>query len=105
MNKNSNVLLVLILFSTEENLVSFLRCCFANVLPSHFTESKDVPSVPVDFVCYSWSGPAALIALVFHVPIFDDAPVESGCTAEGAVLVDPGGDRSGMVWLLVFIIW
>ena len=36
--------------------------------------------------------------------IFDDAPVAqltppSWCTAEGAVLVDPGGDRSGMVWL------
>ena len=58
------------------------------------------------FCCYPHvsGGPAALIALVFHVPIFDDAPVESGCTAEGAVLVDPGGDRSGMVWLLVFII-
>ena len=28
---------VFILFSTEENLVSFLCCCFAKVLPSHFT--------------------------------------------------------------------
>ena len=25
--------------------------CFAKVLPSHFTESKDVPPVPVHFVC------------------------------------------------------
>ena len=38
--------------------------------------------------------------------IFDDAPVAcltplSWCTAEGAVLVNPGGDRSGMAWLLV----
>ena len=48
---------------------------------------------------------------MFQVPIvmlslsriFDDAPVAyltppSWCTAEGAVLVDPGGDRSGVVW-------
>ena len=49
-NKKSNSMLVFILFSTEENLVSFLRCCFANVLPSHFTESKDVPSVPLHVV-------------------------------------------------------
>ena len=65
----------------------------------------------------SWSFPAALSVLVFHVPmvmslprIFDDAPVAyltppSWSTAEGAVLVDPGGDRSGMVLLLVFITW
>ena len=50
-NKNFNAMLVFILFSTEENLVSFLCCCFAEVLPSHFTKSKDVPSVPVHFVC------------------------------------------------------
>ena len=50
-NKKSNAMLVFILFSTEENLVSFLSCCFAKVLPSHFTKSKDVPSVPVDFMC------------------------------------------------------
>ena len=66
----------------------------------------------------SWSFPAALSVLVFHVPmvmlsfprIFDDAPEAyltppSWCTAEGAVLVDLGGNRSGMKWLLVFIIW
>ena len=66
----------------------------------------------------SWSFIAALSVLTFHVPmvtlslprIFDDAPVAyltppSWCTEEGAVLVDPGGDRSGMVGLLVFIIW
>ncbi|WP_293703500.1 hypothetical protein, partial [Thiolapillus sp.] len=50
-NKKSNATLVFILFSTEENLVSFLCCCFAKVLPSHFTGSKDVSSVPVHFVC------------------------------------------------------
>ena len=59
----------------------------------------------------------ALSVLVFHVPmvmlslarIFNDAPLvyltpPSWCTMEGVVLVDPGGDRLGMVWLLVFII-
>ena len=50
-NKKSNAMLVFILFSTEENLVSFLCCCFAKVLPSHFTESTDVPFLPVHFVC------------------------------------------------------
>ena len=52
----------------------------------------------------SWSFPAALSVLVFHMPIvmlslpqiFDDASVayltpQSWCTAEGAVLVYPGG--------------
>ena len=48
-NKKSNAMLMCILFSTKENLVSFL-CCFAKVLPSHFTESKDAPFVPVRFV-------------------------------------------------------
>ena len=46
-NKKSNAIPVFNLFSTEENLVSFLCCCFANVLPFQFTESKDAPSVPV----------------------------------------------------------
>ena len=46
----------------------------------------------------------------FATSFLDDAPVAcltppSWCTAEGAVLVDPGGDRSGMIWLLVFITW
>ena len=50
-NKESNAMLVFILFSTEENLMSFLCCCFTKVLLSHFTKSKDVPSVPVHFVC------------------------------------------------------
>ena len=50
-NKKSSAMLVFILFSSEEYLVSFLCCYFAKVLPSHFTESKDVPPVPVHFVC------------------------------------------------------
>ena len=50
-NKKSNAMLRFSLFSTEENLVSFLCCYFAKVLPSHFTESKDVLSVPVHFMC------------------------------------------------------
>ena len=49
-NMNSNAMLVLVFFSTEENRVSFLCCCFAKVLLSHFTESEDNPSVPVHFV-------------------------------------------------------
>ena len=66
----------------------------------------------------SWSLAVALSVLGFHVPsvmlslprIFDDAPVAyltppSWYTAEGAVLVDPGCDRSGMVWLRVVITW
>ena len=51
LNKKSNAMLMFILFSTEENLVSFFCCSFAKVLPSHFTASRDVPSVPVHFVC------------------------------------------------------
>ena len=50
-NKKANAMLVFILFSTEENLVFLLCCCFAKVLPSHLTESEDVQSVPVHFVC------------------------------------------------------
>ena len=66
----------------------------------------------------SRSFPAALAVLVFHMPmvmlalprIFDDAPVAcltppNLCTAEGAVLVKSGGDRSGTVWLLVVMAW
>ena len=49
-NKKSNAMLVFILFSTKENLVSFLCCCFTKVFPSHFPVSKDVPSVSVHFV-------------------------------------------------------
>ena len=55
-------MLVFVLYSTEENLVSFLCCCFAKVLPSHF---KNVPPVPVHFVCCSQSFPAALSVFVF----------------------------------------
>ena len=67
-----------------------------------------VPEVSLQVLC----------VLVFQVPmvmlslprIFDDAPVAhltlpSWCTAEGAVLVDAGGDRSGMEWLCVVIAW
>ena len=43
-NKKCSAMLVFILFSTEENHVSFLCSCFAKVPPSHFTEFKDVPS-------------------------------------------------------------
>ena len=66
----------------------------------------------------SRSFPAALSVLVFDVPVvifslprfFDDAPVAhltppSWCPAEDAVLVDPGGDRFGTVWLCSVIAW
>ena len=45
-NKKFNATLVFILFCTEEDHVFY---CFAKVLPPHFTEPKDVPSVPVQF--------------------------------------------------------
>ena len=64
----------------------------------------------------SWSFPAALIVLGFHVlmvmlslpRIFNNAPVACltpppWCTEEGAVPLNPGGNRSGMVLLLVFV--
>ena len=60
-NKKSNALLVFILFPTEKNLVSFLCCCFAKVLPFHFTESREVPSVPVHF-------PGVLLQLLVPLP-------------------------------------
>ena len=110
-NKKSSAMLVFILFSTGENLVSFVRCCFAKFfhLISH---SPRMFHLYLSISCVSsWSFPAAPGILVFQVPmvmlflprIFDDAPVAyltitSWCTAEGAVLVDSGGDRSGMVW-------
>ena len=66
----------------------------------------------------SWTFPAALRVLVFYVPvvtlslprILDGAPVAclappSWCTVEGAVLVDPGGDRFSMVWLFFVMSW
>ena len=59
----------------------------------------------------SWSLPAALSVLVFHVPmvmlslpwIFDGAPVAyftplSWCMAEGVILVDQGGDWYGYLF-------
>ena len=92
------------------------------VLPKFFhliSQSPRMFHLYLSILCVSsWSFPVALSVLVFHVHIvmlslpriFDDAPEAyftppSWCTAEGAVLVDPGGDRSGMVWLLVFITW
>ena len=109
-------MLAFIFFSTEENLVFFFCSCFATFLHL-ISQSARMFYLYLSISCdSSWSLPAALSVLVFQVPmvmlslprIFDDAPVAyltppSWCTAEGAVLVDPGGDRSGMVWLLVFI--
>ena len=106
-NKKSNAMLVFILFSTKENLVSFLSCYFA--IFHLILQSPRMFHLYLSISC-SWSFPAGLNVLVFHVPVVmlslprisDEAPVAyltppSWCTAEGTVLVDPGGDRSGMV--------
>ena len=50
------------------------------------------------------------MVMLFLPQIFDDAPVAyltpmSWYAAEGAVLVDPGGDQFGMVWFLLFTPW
>ena len=116
-NSKPNAMLVFIRFLMKETL------CPSSVVvsPKFFhliSQSPKMFHLYLSIPCVSsWSFPAALNVLVFHVPmvilslprIFDDAPVAylappSWCTAEGAVLVDPGGDRSGMVKLLVFII-
>ena len=107
-------MLAFILFSTEENLVFFFCSCFATFLHL-ISQSARMFYLYLSISCdSSWSLPAALSVLAFQVPmvmlslprIFDDAPVAyltppSWCTAEGAIFVVPGGDRSGMVWLLV----
>ena len=117
-NKKSNAILVFILFSTEENVVLPLLL-FRQKFFRLISQSPRMFHLDVSISCVSsWSFSAALSVLLFHVPmvmlslprIFDVAPVAyltlpSWCAAEGAVLVDPGGDRSGMVWLLVFITW
>ena len=64
-----------------------------------------VPEVSLQVLVFQ-----VLMVMLSLPRIFDDALVAyltplSWCAAEGAVLVDPGGDRSGMVWLLVFITW
>ena len=112
-------MLIFILFSTEENLVSFLCCCFAKVFSISFHRSQGCSICTCPFhVLVPGVSLQLFSVLVFHVPmvmlslpqIFDDAPVAyltppSWCMAEGAVLVDTGGNRSGMVWLLVSIAW
>ena len=95
----------------------FLCCCFTKALPFHFTESKDV-HLYLSITCVSsWCFPAALSVLVFLVPmvmslprIWDGALVAcltppSWCTAEGVILVNLGGKRSGMIRLSVVMSW
>ena len=92
------------------------------VLPEVFHLISQSPRVfhlylPISCVS-SWSFLSALSVLVFQVPmvmlflpwIFDDAPVVyltpwSWCMVKGMVLVDPGSNQSGMVWLCVVIAW
>ena len=115
-NKKSNTMLIFIQFSTEKNTL----CSSFGVVSRKFflliSQSPGMFHPYLSISCVSsWSFPAALSVLVFHVPmvtlslprIFDDTLVAcltppSWCTAEGAVLVGPGGDQSVMVWLLVF---
>ena len=114
-NKKSNASLVFILFSTKENLVSFLSCYFA--IFHLILQSPRMFHLYLSISC-SWSFLSVLRILVVHVlmvtlslpRIVDDAPVAcltppSWCREEGAAIVNPGGDRPGMVWLLVFISW
>ena len=51
-NKKSNAMLVFMLFSTEENLVSFLCCCFAKVLHISFQS----PRMFHLYLSISWKG-------------------------------------------------
>ena len=108
-NKKSNAMLVLSCFPLKKSL------CPSSVVasPKFFhliSQSPRMFYLYLSISCVSsWSFPAALSVLVVHVSmvmslprIFNDAPIEyltppSWCTAEGTVLVDPGGDRSGMV--------
>ena len=118
-NKKSNTMLVFNLFSTVSTVFLCPSSIFVSPKFVHLIlQSPRMFHLHLFISCIS-SGSflAALSVLVFHVPMvmlsllrfFDDAPVvyltpPSWCTAEGAVLVDPGGDRSGLVWWLVFII-
>ena len=73
-NKKSNAMLVFILFSTEENLVSFLCCCFAKVIPSH-SQSPRMVYLYLSILCVgSWSFPAALSVFEFPVPVVMSLP-------------------------------
>ena len=116
-NEKPNTMLAFILFSTEKTL------CHSSVVvsPKFFSLILRSPGWSIctfPFRVLVPGFPTAVSVVVFQVPmvmlslprIFDDAPVgyltpSSWCTAEGAVLVDPGGDRSGMVWSLVVIAW
>ena len=133
MYKKSCAMLVFILFSTEENLVSFLCPSSVVVFPKFLhlilfyrvqgcsictcllclLVSGVSPQLLVSLHSMCWGFPAALSVFVFHVlmvmlslpRILDAATVAcltapSWCTAEGVILVDPDGDRSGMIWLL-----
>ena len=50
MNKKSNAML----FSTEENLVSFLCCCFTKVLPFHRVQGCSTCTCPW-YLCGQWA--------------------------------------------------
>ena len=50
-NEESNSMLMSVFTATEEELVALWGRCFSKVFPAYFTESKDVPSVSLHFVC------------------------------------------------------
>ena len=56
-----------------------------------------------------WGQQYTLYTVTVHYTTFFTLSQETTihwCPAEGAVLVDPGGDRSGMVWLcVVIVVW
>ena len=87
----------LIFFRNWKRVRKCLACFHNHLYPLlHSSLLAQSPSVPM---------------VLLSVPrILDSAPVAfltppSWCTAEGAVLVNPGGDRSVMVWFLVAILW
>ena len=72
-NKKSNAMLVFILFSTEENLVSFLCCCFAKVFHL-ISQSLKMFHLYLSISCVcSWSFPAAFSVLVFCGCLFQES--------------------------------
>ena len=50
-NEESNSMLMSVFTATEEQLVAICGRCFSKVFPVNFTESRDVTSVSLHFVC------------------------------------------------------
>ena len=69
-NEESNSMLMSVFTATEEEFAAFWGRCFTKVFPAYFTESEDVLSVFLHFVCYVSSSTfsAALSDFKFQVP-------------------------------------